>query len=204
MTSDRDLGWLGIVRLGLVQAALGAIIILTTSTLNRIMVVELVLPAVLPGALVGLHYAVQLLRPRWGYGSDRGGRHTHWIIGGMAILAAGGALAAMATALMQSSFIGGLLLAILAFLLIGIGVGAAGTNLLVLLSKRVRKPRLPAAATIVWVMMIVGFIITAGTAGHFLDPYSPMRLVGVTATVSALAQLGFWFGAAVWPLPRSS
>ena len=34
------IGWLGIVRLGLVQASLGAIVVLTTSTLNRVMVVE--------------------------------------------------------------------------------------------------------------------------------------------------------------------
>jgi len=57
------LGWLGIFRLGLVQTALGAIVVLTTSTINRVMVVELAMPAMLPGALVGLHYAVQLLRP---------------------------------------------------------------------------------------------------------------------------------------------
>ena len=42
-------GWLAIFRLGLVQAALGAIVVLTTSTLNRVMVVELSLPALLPG-----------------------------------------------------------------------------------------------------------------------------------------------------------
>ena len=38
------LGWIGIARLGLVQTALGAIVVLTTSTMNRIMVVELALP----------------------------------------------------------------------------------------------------------------------------------------------------------------
>ncbi len=42
-------GWLSIVRLGLVQACIGAIVVMTTSTLNRIMVVELALPARLPG-----------------------------------------------------------------------------------------------------------------------------------------------------------
>ena len=60
--SATSLGWLGIIRLGLVQTALGAIVVLTTSTLNRIMVVELALPAMLPGFLVGLHHAVQMLR----------------------------------------------------------------------------------------------------------------------------------------------
>ena len=72
------------------QTALGAIVVLTTSTLNRVMVVELALPAMLPGVLVALHYAVQLLRPRLGHGSDVGGRRTPWIIGGMAVLALGG------------------------------------------------------------------------------------------------------------------
>ena len=41
----RPLTWLGIMRLGLVQAALGAVVVLTTSTLNRVMVVEYGLPA---------------------------------------------------------------------------------------------------------------------------------------------------------------
>ena len=58
------------------------------------MVVELGLPAILPGALVGLHYAIQVFRPRLGYGSDVGGRRTRWIVGGMAILALGAILAA--------------------------------------------------------------------------------------------------------------
>ena len=73
------------------QTALGAIVVLTTSTINRVMVVELGLPATVPGLLVALHYAVQLMRPAMGYGSDMGGRRTPWIIGGMAVLATGGA-----------------------------------------------------------------------------------------------------------------
>ena len=62
------LGWLAIFRMGLVQTSLGAIVVLTTSTINRVMVVELALPAMLPGALVALHYAIQMLRPRMGHG----------------------------------------------------------------------------------------------------------------------------------------
>ena len=83
----RRLGWVDIVRLGLVQMSIGAIVVLTTSTLNRIMVVELALPAMLPGALVALYYIVQLSRPNWGYRSDTGGARTPWILGGMAVLA---------------------------------------------------------------------------------------------------------------------
>ena len=83
-------GWLSVVRLGLVQACLGAVVVLATSTINRVMVVELSLPALVPGFLVALHYLVQVARPRMGHGSDVGGHRTPWIIGGMAVLASGG------------------------------------------------------------------------------------------------------------------
>ena len=64
------LSWLSIVRLGLVQMCLGAVVVLMTSTLNRLMVVELSLAATLPGALVAIHYLVQISRPKWGFLSD--------------------------------------------------------------------------------------------------------------------------------------
>ncbi|WP_420132170.1 BCD family MFS transporter [Rhodopseudomonas sp.] len=192
----RPLSWLGIVRMGLVQTGLGAIVVLTTSTLNRVMVVELALPAMLPGALVAIHYALQVFRPAWGHGSDRGARRTPWIIGGMAVLALGGFLAAVATAWMATQPLFGIALAIVAFCLIGGGVGAAGTSLLVLLAKRVDEKRRAAAATIVWVMMIAGFIVTTGFAGHLLDPFSPSRLVAVSGGVSLIAMLLTFIG--VW------
>ena len=183
------LSWFGIARLGLVQAMLGAVIVLTTSTLNRVMVVELALPALLPGLLVALHYAVQLSRPRMGFGSDTGARRTPWILGGMGVLALGGAGAAVATAWMSSRPQAGIVLAMLAFVLVGLGVSASGTALLTLLAKRVEAPRRASAAALVWVMMIVGFAVTAGLAGHWLDPYTPIRLIQVSATVSLIAVL---------------
>jgi BCD family chlorophyll transporter-like MFS transporter len=189
MDERRTVGWFGIARMGLVQTALGAIVVLTTSTLNRVMVVELALPAMLPGLLVGWHYALQVLRPRWGFGSDRTGRRTPWILAGMAILASGGFLAAVATAWMATNLWAGIALGVVAFTLIGVGVGASGTSLLVLLSQSVPEGRRAAAATIVWVMMIMGFVVTAIVAGRFLDPYSPERLVAVTGAVSAIAML---------------
>ena len=182
-----DFGWTGIVRLGLVQAAIGAMVVLTTSTLNRVMVVELALPALLPGLLVAMPYLVQVLRPRMGFASDVGGRRTPWIVGGLAVLASGGVGAAAATAWMATAPVAGVALAVLSFLLIGVGVSASGTSLLVLLAQRVPAERRAPAATIVWMMMILGFAVTAGVAGKLLDPYSPARLVAVTAAACALA-----------------
>lgn len=181
------LGWLGIVRLGLVQMSLGAIVVLTTSTMNRVMVVELALPAIIPGLLVALHHAVQVMRPRMGYGSDIGGRRTPWILGGMVVLALGGIGAAAAIAVMVHHAVLGVALAVISFLGIGLGIAAAGTSLLVLLAKQVEPRRRAPAATIVWVMMLVGFAVTAGVSGQVLDPFSPLRLIAVTAGVSVLA-----------------
>ena len=184
-TTQGHLSWFGIVRLGLVQTALGAIVVLSTSTVNRLMIVELALPALVPGLLVTWHYALQILRPRWGHGSDVGGRRTPWILGGMAVLALGGFCAAFSVPVMASSHFIGLSLAAIAFTLIGAGVGAGGTTLLVLLAESVPRERRAAAATIVWIMMIAGFVITAGIIGHTLAPYSPDRLVMVAAIVCA-------------------
>jgi hypothetical protein len=75
------LNWVQIFRLGLVQMCLGAVVVLTTSTLNRLMVVELALPAVLPGLLVALHYGIQITRPNWGFRSDTKGNRTVFVIG---------------------------------------------------------------------------------------------------------------------------
>ena len=187
-------GWLGIIRLGLVQTSLGAIVILMTSTLNRVMVVELGLAAAIPGLLVGWHYAVQMSRPRWGYGADAGGRRSPWILGGMAVLAFGAISAAFAASLIPANFWAGFLLSVLAYALIGAGVGAAGTNLLALLAIRTEPSRKAAAAAIVWIMMIMGFVLTAGIGGGFLKPFSFERLILVTSAVSAIA-LAVTFGA---------
>lgn len=181
--------WTQIIRLGLVQMSIGGIVVLTTSTLNRIMVVELLMPALLPGILVALHYAVQIIRPRMGFGSDQSGNCTPWIISGMAILSIGGVVSTLATVLMYESPMLGMVLAFFGFLAIGIGVSAAGTALLTLLAKRVDDKKRASAATVVWLMMIGGFAVTAVITGYFLDPFSPERLVIISTIISTICFL---------------
>ncbi|SFQ06141.1 MFS transporter, BCD family, chlorophyll transporter [Roseivivax halotolerans] len=183
------LSWLSIVRLGLVQMCLGAIVVLTTSTLNRLMVVELALPAVLPGLLVALHYGIQITRPSWGFLSDTGGHRTFWIVSGMIALALGGWGAAASVVLLETSFALGLSVAILSYALIGLGVGASGTSLLALLATATAPTRRAAAATITWLMMIFGIAMTAGVVGSLLDPYSASRLLTIVAIVGGVAVL---------------
>jgi BCD family chlorophyll transporter-like MFS transporter len=200
------LSWVSILRLGLAQMSLGAIIVLMTSTLNRIMVVELALPALVPGLLVGLHYAMQLSRPGWGHWSDLSRRRTPWIIGGMTVLALGGFLAALGVAIGASLPVPGLVLSVLAYALIGAGAGASGTSVLAFLAASTAPRRRAAAATIIWLMMIFGIAATAGIVGALLDPYSPARLLTIVACVSvgavvltSLAVLGLERGASAFP-----
>ncbi|MBC7505427.1 MAG: BCD family MFS transporter [Sandarakinorhabdus sp.] len=157
---------------------------LSSSLLNRVMVVEYAQAAALPAGLVAFHYAVQLSRPRWGHGSDAGMRRTPWIIGGMAILALGGILATKAVTMLGGPFMPALILSILAYAMIGTGVGAAGTSLLALLATRTAPERRPAAASLTWIMMIVGIVVTASVAGRLLDPFSPERLMQVAIAVA--------------------
>lgn len=191
-----SLTWVQIVRLGLVQIALGSIVSLATSTMNRVMTVELAFPAVLPGLLVTLYYGTQFLRPRFGHSADQGGRRTPWIIGGVLTLAVGAICAALSVGLMGTNAPLGIAAAVPSFLLIGLGIGAGGTNLLALLAARVEPPREAAAGSAIWIMMIFGLVVTAIVSGKLLDPYSPGRLVAVTAGVSVIAivltLIGIW------------
>ena len=180
--------WPVVLRLGLVQAAIGSVIVIMTSTLNRVLVVELALPAAVPGALVALHFMVQLgLRPRLGYGSDRTARRTPWILGGMLLLAVAGVGASASTLLIERDRVSGLAVAAVAFVLLGAGVSAAGTSLLALLAELVPAETRGRAAATVWLMMIAGFIVTTIGVSLALEPFSLHRLVAATAAAGTVA-----------------
>ncbi|WP_249116985.1 BCD family MFS transporter [Ciceribacter sp. L1K23] len=186
------MSWIDIGRLGIVQAALASIVVLTNSTLNRVMIVELGLAAVVPGLLVGIHYAVQLSRPMWGHRSDTGGSRTVWILAGLGTLALAGTLASSTTYLFAEHPNLGFVIAVLAYVMIGMGIGASGTSLLALLATRTATERRAAAATITWMMMIFGIIVTSIATGIALEPYSHGRLVTVTAATGIIALLVAW------------
>lgn len=181
------IGWFSIVRLGTVQAAIGAIVMLATSLLNRVMVVEYAIAASIPAALVAWHYGVQLSRPVWGHTSDRSAHRSSWIIGGLGILALGTLLSVDATIMMGSKGVFPVLFAIVGFSMIGLGVGMSGTALLALLASRVSLERKPAAAAISWTMMVAGIVVAAGVSGSYLDPFTETRLAVVTSLVVLVA-----------------
>lgn len=183
----KGIGWLSIIRLGTVQAAIGAIVMLATSLLNRVMVVEYSIAAAVPAGLVAWHYGVQLSRPIWGHNSDRSAHRSSWILGGMGVLALGTLLSVDATIMMASKGIFPVVLAIVGFSMIGLGVGMSGTALLALLASRVSIDRKPAAAAISWTMMVAGIVVAAGVSGSYLDPFTDSRLAIVASLVVLVA-----------------
>ena len=81
----------------------------------------------------------------------------------------------------------GILISVIAYALIGLGVGASGTSLLALLATLTAPRRRAAAATITWLMMIAGIAITAGVTGAMLDPYSHTLLLKIVGSVVVTA-----------------
>ncbi len=184
------MSWWQLSRLGLVQAAMGAVVVLLTTTINRVIVVELALPATVPGLLVALHFGVQLiLRPRLGHDSDRSGRRTPWILGGLAVCAVGGVGVAASIPVMATNVALGIALASIASVVLGAGVSAAGTPLLALISERALPSQRAGAAAITWILMIVGIIITAATSGALLDPFSYTRLIAIAGGIGGIGFL---------------
>jgi BCD family chlorophyll transporter-like MFS transporter len=153
------------------------------------MKVELALPATIAGFLIALHYAVQLTRVNWGHLSDKSRNRSQWIVLGMVILGIGGILASASIPLIESRFSYGIVLALLSYSLIGFGVGAAGTPLLALLATYSSKSQKGFAASITFLMMILGLAITGITVGIILDPYSHQKLIKITSSLAILTNI---------------
>ena len=183
------MNWFSILRLGLVQLCIGSSVVIPLSTLNRLMKVELALPATIAGFLIALHYAVQLTRVNWGYLSDKTQNRSQWIIFGMLILGIGGVLASASIPLIESDLAYGIMLALFSYTLIGFGVGAAGTPLLALLASYSSKSQKGFAASITFLMMILGLAITGITAGIILDPYSHQKLIKITTSLAIITNI---------------
>lgn len=191
--------WGRVIQLCLANVAIGGLAALPVNLFNRLMTVELALPAILPGLLVALHYAVQLSRPVWGHRSDLQAGRSPFIIGGIAVVGLGLIITAwgIATPLPIGFAIA---VWVLAYALIGVGIGAAGTSFLALLASSVSDERKGAAATIAWLSLIIGAIVTSIGAGIALDPYSPARLIIVVACVAGICVLLAM--AATWRVER--
>lgn len=181
---------LNVARLALFPLGLGLALVLVSGTLNRVMIVELELPA----SLVGLFFAMTLViapaRMWLGYLSDgypvRGKRREPYIVLGALILAS--AVIAV-TLLMIKSENRGVVVALgglLAFIVYAIGVNLSSNTFEALLADRFHGDARPRAVTLFKIAMFTGIMIGALGLGRLLEPFDTERFIAIVVGVMAL------------------
>jgi len=202
-TKELPLGRL--LRLSLFQVSVGMALVLLIGTLNRVMIVELEVPASLVAVMVALPLVFAPFRALVGFRSDThksvlGWRRVPYIWIGT-LLQFGG-LAIMPFALLVLSgdthgpIIIGQLGAGLAFLLVGAGMHTTQTVGLALATDLAPKESRPRVVGLLYVMLLVGMVVSALLFGVLLRNFSEIRLIQViqaTALVTmVLNMVALW------------
>jgi BCD family chlorophyll transporter-like MFS transporter len=203
-----DLPLSRLLRLSLFQVSVGMVLVLMIGTLNRVMIVELGVPASLVGVMIALPLIFAPLRAVIGFRSDNhrsalGWRRTPFLYRG-ALLQFGG-LAIMPFALLVLAGAGqaehapawiGLVAAAAAFLLVGAGVHTVQTVGLALATDLADPASRPKVVGLMYVMLLLGMVVSAFVFGAALTPFSPGGLVQVIQTSAILTLL--LIGVAAW------
>ncbi|WP_223426404.1 PucC family protein [Tateyamaria pelophila] len=193
-----------LLRLSLFQISVGMALVLLVGTLNRVMIVELSVPATIVAGMLALPLVFAPFRTLIGYKSDThvsalGLRRVPYIWKGT--LYQFGGFAVMPFALLVLSGYGesydtplwiGHSAAALAFLLVGAGVHMVQTVGLALATDLVKQEDQPKVVGLMYVMLLVGMVVSALIYGALLEDYSPGRLIQViqgTAVVTAAFNL---------------
>lgn len=206
VTPDVPLGRL--LRLSLFQVTTGISLVLLVGTLNRVMIVELDVPASLVGIMIALPVVFAPFRAIIGFRSDNhrsalGWRRVPfiwkgslWQFGGFAIMPfALLVLAGQGEAGAAPAWIGHVSAAI-AFLLVGIGVHTVQTAGLALVTDLTPEESHPRVVGLMYVMLLLGMMASALVFGWALTDFSPGRLVrviqGTAVAILALNMIAVW------------
>lgn len=184
-----------LLRLSLFQVSVGMAAVLLTGTLNRVMIVELGMSASVVAAMVSLPLLFAPLRALIGHKSDHhqsllGWKRVPYIWFGTMMQFGGFAILPFALLVMsgggQGSAFSGQVAAALAFLLIGAGMHTTQTAGLALATDLATDETRPRVVALLYVMLLLGMMISALVFGRLLADYSPTRLVQIVSSVSVL------------------
>jgi len=196
------MGWKKILQLAMVHVGVSITVVPVTSTLNRIMIADMHLSALLVGLLISLPYLLSPLQVLIGDWADKWpiwGRHrSPWILLGGLMASFGSYLTAHAVFLMQENFALGLLASLTAFTIWGMGVNVASVSYLSLVTELGQDDPTwrSRAVSIMWTAMILSTIATALGLSRLLDPYSEAALYTAFGAVWMVASFLILFGAA--------
>ena len=189
------------IRLAGFPLGLGLTSVLVGGTLNRVMIVELGLPASLVGIFFALPLIISPLRVWLGYRSDAypmfGLRREPFIILG-SLVSGIGVLGATMLILNQTPLgvLAGFAVAG-AFIAYGLGKNLSSNTFEALLADKFHGDARPRAVTFFKVAMFLGIMIGAVLLGRLLDPFSTSRLtivvMGVVLAAFILSILGASF-----------
>jgi MFS transporter, BCD family, chlorophyll transporter len=188
-----------LMRLSLFQISVGMAQVLLLGTLNRVMIVELSVSAMVVAALISLPVLVAPFRALLGHRSD-----THrsaigwkrvpylwfgslWQMGGLAVMPF--ALIVLSGDQVHGPAWAGEVLAALAFIMTGLGMHMTQTAGLALAADRASDDSRPRVVALLYIMYLVGMGISALIVGWLLRDYDPITLVRVVQGCGAMTMV---------------
>ncbi|MEX5727637.1 BCD family chlorophyll transporter-like MFS transporter [Rhodovulum iodosum] len=178
-----------LLRLSLFQVSVGMATVMLLGTLNRVMIVELSVPAMVVAIMVALPVLVAPFRALMGFKSDTyrsaiGWKRVPymwfgslWQMGGLAIMPF--SLFILSGDQTLGPTWAGEVLAGLAFLMTGLGMHMTQTAGLALASDRATDETRPRVVALLYVMFLVGMGVSALIIGWLLRDFSQLRLIRV-------------------------
>ena len=197
-----------LLRLSLFQISVGMALALLIGTLNRVMIVELHVPAALVAVMVSLPLLFAPFRAIIGFRSDHHRSHMGWRrvpYIWMGTLLQFGGFAIMPFALLVLGGLGqasnapawvGDLGAGLAFLLVGAGLHTTQTVGLALATDLAPPEDRPKVVGLMYVMLLLGIIMSSVVFGYVLEDFSPGTLIrtvqGAAVITICLNVIALW------------
>ena len=196
--ATEDLPLSRIIRLSLFQISVGMAAVLLTGTLNRVMIVELGMSASLVAIMVSLPLLFAPLRALIGFRSDHhasllGWKRVPYIWFGTLLQFGGFAILPFALLVMTGGGTGpafiGHIGAAAGFLLVGAGMHTTQTAGLALATDLAPDHARPRVVALLYVMLLVGTMISALIIGRLLADFTPTRLVQIVQGAAALTMI---------------
>ncbi len=205
-----------LLRLSLFQVSVGMATVMLLGTLNRVMIVELGVPAMIVAVMIALPVLIAPFRALLGFRSDTyrsaiGWKRVPylwfgslWQMGGLAVMPF--ALLVLGGDPAHDVPFAGEVLAALAFLMTGLGLHMTQTAGLALASDRATEETRPRVVALLYVMFLAGMGVSALLVGWLLRDFEPILLVRVVQG-AALAGLllnlvALWKQERVKPMTR--
>jgi BCD family chlorophyll transporter-like MFS transporter len=185
-TKELPLGRL--LRLSLFQVTVGMATALLVGTLNRVMIVELGVAAWLVSLMIALPLLFAPFRALVGFKSDThrsilGWRRVPFIWFGSMIQFGGLAIMPFALLILSGDSHGPIIVgqigAALAFLMIGAGLHTTQTAGLALATDLATPESRPRVVALMYVMLLVGLVLSSFAFSFFLETFSAVRLIKV-------------------------